>query len=333
MARFRTKSVSSSRPSPPESPRDSARRRRLDSHGCRGIAAQLAIAGIGRGRGRKLQVAPLLYQCHDIWSPFGREIAFALESAIGRTPVDPAADATGIVVIRGTYREGDADFQLRLGAKEAETGALLASAEISLAKAGVPSDMKTRPANFDRFIEDADKLAGDDIVSGDLRVDLRTNKRSQGIVFDEGEELTVYVRVNQPTWTRLIYVLTDGDHVPITQEWFVDESKVNQLVEYPISSEIVAPFGVEMIHAMASTEKPPKLLTSSTVIDGEAYPVIRDGADQGVHTRGLARKKKQRGAEQTLHLTTMRAPRPTHEEPSLDPLGRDLRESAREPRP
>ncbi len=270
------------------------------------LAAQLAVAGIGRGG--NIQVAPLLYQGRDISSPFGREVALALESAIGRTPAGPATPPSGVVVIRGTYREGDGDFQLRVGAKQAETGILLASAEISLAKTGIPSNMATRPANFDRFAADADKLAGGDVVSGDLRIELRTNKGSQGIVFDEGEELTVYVRVNQPTWIRLIYVLTSGDHVPITQEWFVDEGKVNQLVEYPTSFEIVAPFGAEMIHAMASTEKPAKLLTTSTMIDGEAYEVILDGADQVVRTRGLARKKEQQIAEQTLQLTTMRAP-------------------------
>ena len=78
-----------------------------------------------------------------------------------------------------------------------------------------------------------------------------------------------HVRVNQPAWIRLVYVLTSGHHIPITQGWYIDEDKVNQLVEYPDSFEIVAPFGVEMIHAMASTEKPPRLVTRQTTIEGE----------------------------------------------------------------
>lgn len=271
-----------------------------------GLAAQLANMGVGRGR--NIQVAPLLYQGRDISSPFGREMSIALESAIGRTAPTPDAPASGAVVVRGTYREGDGDFQLRVSAKQAETGVLLASAEIALAKSGIPSGMETRPANFDRFASDADKLTGGEVVSGDLRIELQTNKGNRGIVFDEGEDLKLYVRVNQPAWIRLIYVLTSGDHVPITQEWFVDESKVNQLVEYPDSFEIVAPFGVEMIHAMASNERPPMLFTTSAIIDGEAYDVIQDGANQVVRTRGLARKKKTQIAEQTLQVTTMRAP-------------------------
>jgi len=272
-----------------------------------GLAAQLASAGIGRGS--NIQVAPLLYQGRDISSPFGREIALALESAIGRTAPTAGAHPAGVIVVRGTYREGEEGFQLRVGAKLAESGVLLASAEISLAQSGVPTGMPTKPANFERFAADADKLSGGEIVSGDLRVELRTNKGNQGIIFDEGEELVLFVRVNQPAWIRLIYILTSGDHVPITQAWFIDESKVNQLVEYPASFEIVAPFGIEMIHAMASTEKPPKLVTESSLIDGESYEVIRDGANQVVRTRGLARKTKKQIAEQTLQLTTMRAAR------------------------
>jgi len=270
------------------------------------LAAQLASAGIGRGR--PIQVAPLLYQGRDISSPLGRELAIALESAVGRVQATPAADREGVVVIRGTYREDEDKIQIRVGAKHAQTGALLASAEIALEKSGVPSNIETRPANYERFARDADKLAGGEVVSGDLRVELRTDKGHQGIVYDEGEELSIYVRVNQPAWVRLIYVLTSGDHVPITQEWFIDESKVNKLVQYPGTFEIVAPFGVEMIHAMASTERPARLLTGSKIIDGEAYEILLNGADQVVRTRGLARKQKQQVAEQTLQLTTMRAP-------------------------
>ena len=275
------------------------------------LAVQLADAGIGRGS--TLVVAPLLYRGRDVSSPFGREMALALESAIGRSDTEGAS--AGTVVVRGTYAEQEAkdadearDFQLRVNAKEAATGRLLASAEVVLAGSAVPAGLATRPANFERFAEDADKLAGGDVVSGDLRVEVRTDRGDRGIVYDEGEALSLYVRVNQPAWVRLIYVLTSGDHVPITQEWYIDEEKVNQLVEYPASFEIVPPFGVEMIHAMASSERPPKLVTRTTTIDGERYTVIPDGADQVVRTRGIARRERRQVAEQTLTLTTMRKP-------------------------
>jgi hypothetical protein len=269
-----------------------------------GLAAQLALGGVGRGQ--HLSVAPFLYQSRDVSSPFGRELALALESAVGRTRPGRSDPAIQAIAIQGSYHEDGDLYRLRATAHEATSGRLLASAEIGLVASAVPAQLETKPANFDSYAETIGKLVGGEIVSGDLRIDVRTNKGIRGLIYDEGEELSLYVRVNQPAWVSLIYVLTSGDHVPIEQAWFIDGDKVNQLVEYPSSFEIVAPFGVEMIHAMAHTEKPPLLVTRHTRIEGEDYEIIDDGADQVVRQRGLARKKKKQVAEQTLQLTTMR---------------------------
>ena len=270
-----------------------------------GLAAQLARAGVGRGQ--QLQVAPFMYQSRDISSPLGRELALALESAVGRTTASRTDSAVSAVVIRGSYQEEGDLFRLRATAKEAGTGRLLASAEVGLAAAGIPKNIETRPPNFETYAQNVGKLAGGDLVSGDLRIELRTNKGNRGLVFDEGEEISLYVRVNQPAWVSLIYVLTNGEHVPIEQAWYIDKSMVNQLVEYPSSFEIVAPFGVEMIHASAHTERPPMYITTPTRIEGQDYQIIAEGADQVVRQRGIARKKKKQVAEQMVQLTTMRA--------------------------
>lgn len=277
-----------------------------------GLATQFARAGVGRGQ--RLTVAPFLYQSRDVSSPFGREIAISLESAMGRSNpsgTDSAKTANAqpqpqSVVVRGTYHEIADRFQLRATAKEAGTGRLLASAEIDLSRQGVPKSLEVRPPNFDAFTDTADKLSGGEVVSGDLRIELRTNKGIRGLVFDEGEDLQIYVRVNHPAWVRLIYVLTTGEHIPIEEAWYIDNSKVNQLVEYPVAFEVVAPFGVEMIHGMAHTEKPGMLLTHRTQIEGQDYEVISEGADQVVRQRGIARKQKRQVAEQTVQVTTMR---------------------------
>jgi len=273
------------------------------------LAVQLGHGGVGRGR--RLEVAPFGYRDRDVSSPFGREVA--LESAIGRTRADPQGDdpaageppRTNALVIRGLYRESGEELRLRATAREAGTARLLASAEVDLARSAVPDDLEIVPPNFDSFVRDADKLAGGEIVSGDLRLELRTNKGIRGLVYDEGDELGLYVRVNQPAWVRLIYVLTNGDHVPIDQAYYIDETKVNQLVEYPERFEIVPPFGVEMIHAMAYTERPSALQTRPTRIEGQDYRVVSEGADQVVRQRGIARKQKREVAEQTVQLTTM----------------------------
>jgi hypothetical protein len=80
---------------------------------------------------------------------------------------------------------------------------------------------------------------------------------------------------------------------------------VDQLVEYRERFEIIPPFGVEMIHAMAFTERPSPLPTRTTRIDGQRDLVVADGADQVERDHGIARRKGQQVAEQTVRLTTM----------------------------
>ena len=78
-------------------------------------------------------------------------------------------------------------------------------------------------------------LGEEQIIRGDLRIDLWTNKGNRDLVFTQGEEMQLYLRVNQPAWVRLVYILSSGDHVPMEQAYYIDSEKVNFKVEYPDS--------------------------------------------------------------------------------------------------
>ena len=119
-------------------------------------------------------------------------------------------------------------YALRVVAREARTGRLIASAELSLAQSAIRADLRKPPENFEQYLRDSEKLEAGEYVSGNLRIDVRTNKGSRGLLFESGEEMSLFVRVNQPAWVKLVYVLASGDHVPIDQAWFIDGEKANQ---------------------------------------------------------------------------------------------------------
>jgi hypothetical protein len=275
------------------------------------LAIQLARAGIGRGQ--LVQVPPFIYRGFDVSSPLGRELASAVETGIGRTRArsDSGSDLNRneLVLIRGNYFEGSsgetATYSIRVIARQASSGRLLASAEIALEQSAVPKNLRSKPDNFEQYIQDSQKLAAGEFISGDLRVDLRTNKGTRGLVFHKGEELSLFVRVNQPAWVKLVYVLATGDHVAVDQGWYIDADKANQFVEYPQSFEVVAPFGVEMLHAMVYTERPDILRTRVKRISGEEYRVIDGGANEVIRLRGISSKRKSQLAESTVALTTL----------------------------
>ena len=272
-----------------------------------GLAMQLARAGVGRGQ--RIEVGPFTYASYDVSSALGRELGIALETAIGRSKAeikDADVRSDGVRIF-GSYREAAhaADlYALRVVAREARTGRLIASAELSLAQSAIRADLRKPPENFEQYLHDSEKLEAGEYVSGNLRVDVRTNKGSRGLLFESGEEMSLFVRVNQPAWVKLVYVLASGDHVPIDQAWFIDGEKANQFVEYRSSFVIVAPFGIEMIHAMASTDRPDAFRTRKKRISGELYDVLDGGSAEVIRSRGLARKVEQELAETTLKVTT-----------------------------
>ena len=147
---------------------------------------------------------------------------------------------------------------------------------------------------------------GDDLPEpvGDLRLELWTNKGDRGLVFGEGEELKLYMRVNRSAYVRLIYVLANGAKVPLEQAYFLDKGKVNRAVEYVDSFEVTGPFGVEQIFGVAFEEKPRDLPTRPKKFGGETYDVVVEAATMVRH-RGLKKKKKKAQiAEAMLTITT-----------------------------
>lgn len=251
----------------------------------------------------RLTVAPFTYGTTDLSSTFGRQAGVELESVLARGGT--ASGAAGDRVVRGVYLERENEVRITATVRDTESGRLVASAETTLPRRALPAGVSLKPANFESALRDQKILAEGELVSGDLQVEVWTDRGRRGVVYSENDQLTVHYRVNQPAWVRFIYVLQSGEQIPIADAWYVDASKVNQVLTYPDSFEIVPPFGVEHIHATAFASKPDPLPTEHRMIAGEDYEVVSNGLAQIVKTRGIKRKKKEAMAESLLTVTTM----------------------------
>jgi hypothetical protein len=252
-----------------------------------------------------LVVAPFTYGTTDLSSVFGRQASVELESVLARGGVGGAGSQGGDRVVRGVYLERDDEVRITATVRDTQSGRLVASAETTLPRRALPAGVSLKPANFESALRDQKVLAEGELVSGDLQVEVWTDRGRRGVVYAENDELTVHYRVNQPAWVRLVYVLQSGEQVPIAASWYVDASKVNQVITYPDSFEIVPPFGVEHIHATAFSSKPDPLVTEQRMISGESYEVVSNGLKQIVKTRGIKRKKREAMAESLVTVTTM----------------------------
>ncbi len=266
------------------------------------LALQLARQGVSTAS--RLDVQPFTYGTADLSSTFGREAASELESALARLARRQMDEQAEALIVRGVYLERDGGVRLQVTAKRQRTAHLVAGAGTFLPSAAIPANLDLRPANFEQALQAQRALSDGGLITGDLRLELWTNKGRRGVVLTESEEFKIYLRVNRPSYVRLIYVLQNGAQVPIDQSFRIDPSKVNSVVEYPYAFEVVPPFGVEHIHATAFTERPPLLATRRTVIGGVPYEVVVDGIEQIVRTRGLRIKNDEQVAEAFVAVTT-----------------------------
>lgn len=254
---------------------------------------------IGSGR---TTVSPLTYGTTDLSSVFGRQASVELESLLAR---GGTRGVEGNRVVRGVYLERDAEIRITATVRDAESGQLVASAESTLPRSALPSGLSLKPANFESALKSQKILGQGELSSGDLQLEVWTDRGRRGVVYTESEELSLLYRVNQPAWVRFVYVLQGGQQVPIGDAWYIDASKVNQVITYPERFEIVPPFGVEHVHATAFAQKPAPLVTEPRVIAGESYTVVSDALRQLTGIRGIKRKRGEAMSEALVTVTTM----------------------------
>ena len=153
-------------------------------------------------------------------------------------------------------------------------------------------------------------FAEGEIISSQLQVEVWTNRGSENVLFNSGEEMRVYVRVNRQSYVRLLYILADGAKTLLFDGLYIDQSKVNQVVEVPEVFECASPFGGEMLIAVARTV--PFDLLETVEVDGYFFlqstnSTVTANLTRG--TKGFKRKKKESSeiqqSESRLVITTM----------------------------
>lgn len=249
--------------------------------------------------------SPLNYGTTNFSSPFGQQVATDLESAVARLVPSGSGKAKDDLAVKGFFIEEGDLVRISVTAKSVQSGALAASAETTLPRHVIPSGLPVKPHNFDSALSAGRLLAEGELIEGDLRLEIWCDKGRRGAVYSAGDAMRLFMKVNQPAYVRLVYVLENGAQVPIDQGYYIDSSKVNMAVEYPDEFEVVPPFGIEHIHATAFTKKPTPLPTAERLIDGTPYEVVAEGFQSMIRHRGIKRKSKDKVSETMLSVTTM----------------------------
>lgn len=276
----------------------------------------------------KVLLAPFTYQDTQMSSRFSRQLLTALEVQLGQIAKwktvnqtrrlhsnfrprsvqhirDFAKEAGAALLLSGTYWENEDQITLRATLREVETDAVKAGAIVKFDRD--MGGLNLKPQNYKQMLVDQHAFAEDEFVSGGLQIEMWTDKGAEHLLYAEGETMQVFVRVNREAHIRLLYILADGRRTLLYDSYYLDQSKVNHVVEIPQEFECTPPFGAELLVAAARTGEFPPIQTYES--DGYHFLSAKDAGQAARDFRGMKKKQKRPDLQQSeaqLVLTTMR---------------------------
>lgn len=205
--------------------------------------------------------------------------------------------------LTGTYwKEGD-NLRIIYTLRKMSNNEVVASAETVLPVRWLTDNgIAWKPENFEEAGERNKAFARNEIVNGGLRLDVWTNKGDENLLFQENDEMKIFVRVNRSCYLRFIYYLADGTRTLLFDDYFISANQVNQVVELPETFVCSSPFGIENLQVNAQTSQFDPLNT----VEQDGYQIISDGVGAIVaKTRGFKRVSNETlKAEKRLTIST-----------------------------
>ena len=277
---------------------------------------------------QQLLVQPFFYQDTRLSSRFARYFKQLLEGKLENSiqphrefqaksvnyEKDMAVSADADYIITGSYWEKEDNIQILAFCRSVQTGEIRASANVDFKRGMLKSSLNLKPDNFEKIMSQQLAFEQEVIDSGQLKLEVWTDRGQNALLYSQGELMKVYLRTNRPCYVRLLYILANGqktllvDNLQINLESINRPLLVNDLLE--IDFECTSPFGAEMIIGVARNY--PFDTIETTERDGYIFIDTDNPKHLANITRGTKgfkrRKKNDESIQQTetkLILTTV----------------------------
>ena len=218
---------------------------------------------------QQLLVQPFFYQDTRLSSRFARYFKQLLEGKLENSiqphrefqaksvnyEKDMAVSADADYIITGSYWEKEDNVQILAFCRSVQTGEIRASANVDFKRGMLKSSLNLKPDNFEKIMSQQLAFEQEVIDSGQLKLEVWTDRGKNALLYSQGELMKVYLRTNRPCYVRLLYILANGqktllvDNLQINLESINRPLLVNDLLE--IDFECTSPFGAEMIIGVA----------------------------------------------------------------------------------
>ncbi len=168
------------------------------------------------------------------------------------------------------------------------------------------NNISWKPENFEFAHQNMLQFRKDEIVDGNMTLEVWTNKGNESPIFEENDTLTFYIRVNYPCYVRIINHFADNTRVLLVDNDYIGTDKVNKVVKIREEFLCSPPFGAEVLQVNAQTETFEPLL----IEDKWNYKFILGELDEVLKiTRGFKPvKNDDLRAEERIVVTTIDKP-------------------------
>ncbi len=267
------------------------------------VITSLAFQIIQQTGNAKIEVFPFEYEDTDFGSEFSHYLQQKLKSTIARLIKSGKRN----IYVYGNYWVMRGKMKIIAILYDADKKEIAGSAEVTFPENFLRNiGIDYKPKNFVQAMIDKKYFAPEEIVYGGLKVEFWTNKGTKHLLYKKGEIMKIYVRVNKPCYLQFIYHLANGMRTLLLNNYYIDEDKVNKVVELPYEFECVPPFGVEKLQIFASTEPLPEPDVKTVEIEGVKYKVLKEDLKDFLLTqRGFILKNEEKSAERVLTITTI----------------------------
>lgn len=277
-----------------------------------GLIAQALHMQTGELEG-KLRLASFTFEDTRMGSRFSRRLHSELEQALIQTggfniESNHVSFNGGTeqpeYLLNGTYWEENGRIKVLAVLRKMQDGSTIASADGYLPKLWLNENrISWKPENFAQAHENMMQFRQDEIVDGNMKLEVWTSKGNESPIFLENDTLSFYVRMSHPAYVRIINHFADGSRVLLVDNMYIGADKVNKVVEIPQRFQCAPPFGAEVLQVNAQTDAFKSLKTSNKY----GYQFIDDDLSTILKTnRGFKPiKNEDLKAEKRIVVTTM----------------------------
>lgn len=272
---------------------------------------------------KRVLVVPFSYRDTDFGSQFSQRFLPYLQgeltpefSVITEQPkrgIDSEAHTTNPrfdSYIMGSYWEEGSDLVVRAVLSDLKASEIIGAASVQIPVNLLrEKNIEYKPANMLELMEDTRLFLKKDVIPGELSLEVWTDKGNRNLIFKEGDETKVYVRVNKPCNLQVIYHMANGVRVLLYNNLYVDASKVNRVYTLPNEFVFAPPLGVERLQLFASSKKFPDVEVTTKTFDGEFYEDVfaEDIKKYTARMRGIKKKTgKPENTDVILTITTVK---------------------------